>query len=106
MEKAIKDSELPQAIKETLLSELPEFVEHIDEATDKIFNPSSIWLEAVQFADYVGQLAIHLQEEHGEDCREEIAERLEMMSDSFKQLAEHAMLVIDQLESRRDGSQQ
>jgi len=28
------------------------------------------------------------------------------MSDSFKQLAEHAMLVIDQLESRRDGSQQ
>jgi hypothetical protein len=54
----------------------------------------------------VGQLAIHLQEEHGEDCREEIAERLEMMSDSFKQLAEHAMLVIDQLESRRDGSQQ
>ena len=105
MEKAILESELPQAMKETLLNELPEFVEHIDEATDKIFNPSTIWIEAVQFADYVGQLAIHLKEQHGEDCREEIGERLELMSQSFKQLAEHAMLVIDQLESRRDGAQ-
>jgi hypothetical protein len=93
-------------MKEILLNELPEFVEHIDEATDRIFNPSSIWIEAVQFADYVGQLAIHLKEEHGADSREEIADRLTMMSESFKQLAEHAMLVIDQLESRQNGSQQ
>jgi hypothetical protein len=89
-------SDLPQPVKENLLSELPNFVEHIDEATNKIFNPSAIWLESIQFADYVGQLAVHLREEHGADCREEIAERLAVMSESFKELAEHAMIVLDQ----------
>jgi hypothetical protein len=82
-------------MKEALLSELPEFVEHVDEATQKIFNPSAIWLETIQFADYVSQLASHLREEHGPDCREEISERLLIMAESFKDLAENAMEVLD-----------
>jgi len=96
VEKAIQNSDLPPPMKEALLNELPEFVEHIDEATQRIFNPSSVWLESIQFADYVGQLALHLREGHEEDCREDIADRLALMSESFKDLAENAMKVIDQ----------
>lgn len=98
MEEAILKANLPQPITEALLNELPEFVEHVDEATQRIFNPSAIWLEAIQFADYVAQLASHLREEHGPECREEIAERLIVMSESFKSLAEDAMKVLDNSE--------
>lgn len=100
-------SDMPQTVKENLLSELPNFVEHIDEATNKIFNPSAIWLESIQFADYVGQLAGHLKEECEEHHRQEIAERLLIMSESFKDLAEHAMIVIDQSQGafKQDGAQ-
>lgn len=82
-------------MKEALLSELPDFVEHVDEATQKIFNPSAIWLEAIQFADYVAQLASHLKQDHGAECAEEIAERLLIMAEHFKDLSEHAMEVLD-----------
>ena len=102
VEKAITQADLPQIVKDNLLNELPNFVEHIDEATNKIFNPSAIWLESIQFADYVSQLAGHLKEEHGGNCREEIAERLEVMSESFKELAEHAMIVIDRTQGELD----
>lgn len=106
VEKAIAQADLPQPIKDSLLSELPNFVEHIDEATNKIFNPSAIWLESIQFADYVGQLAGHLTEEGGADHREEIAERLSIMSESFKELAEHAMIVIDKTQGAPDDGAQ
>lgn len=105
VEKAIIQADLPQTLKDSLLSELPNFVEHIDEATNKIFNPSAIWLESIQFADYVGQLAKHLIEEGSADYQEEIAERLLIMSESFKELAEHAMIVIDQSQGEfKDGA--
>lgn len=89
------ETDLPTPLKEALLSELPDFVEHVDEATQKIFNPSAIWLEAIQFADYVAQLASHLRQDHGPDCSGEIAERLLIMAESFKDLAEDAMKVLD-----------
>lgn len=73
-------------------------MENIDEAADKIYNPSSVWLEAIQFADYVEQNVKHLQQEHGEDCKEEIIERLLDLTMSFKSLAEHAMRVLDESE--------
>jgi methyl-accepting chemotaxis protein len=95
IEQAIQQSEIPEPLKEALLSELPEFVEQVDEATQKIFNPSAVWLETIQFADYVSQLATHLREEHGRECTEEIAERLLIMAESFKDLAENAMEVLD-----------
>lgn len=92
------ETDLPTPLKEALLSELPDFVEHVDEATQKIFNPSAIWLEAIQFADYVAQLATHLKQDHGAECSGEIAERLLIMAESFKDLAEDAMKVLDHSE--------
>lgn len=108
IQKAILEAELPEEMKEALLNELPDFVEHVDEATQKIFNPTSVWLEAVQFADYVSQLATHLREDHGDECREEIADRLLLMAESFKDLSEHAMKILDQSERvfKEHGSQQ
>lgn len=87
-------------LKETLLNELPNFVEYVDETTNKIFNPSAIWLESLQFADYVEQLASHLREEHGPDCREEVAQKIILMAENYKELAENAMTVIDKSQKR------
>jgi hypothetical protein len=104
---AIAKSDIPQVLKDSLLDELPNFVEMVDEATNKIFNPSAAWLESLQFADYVEQLATHLREDHGHECREEIAERLIIMAESYKDLAEHAMTILDKSEVRfKHGAQQ
>lgn len=77
-------------------------MENIDEAADKIYNPSSVWFEAIQFADYVEQNVLHLQEHSDEeytgDCQEIIIERLLDLTASFKSLAEHAMRVLDESE--------
>jgi len=100
VEEAILNSPLPQEMKDSLLSELPNFVELVDEATSKVFNPSSAWLESLQFADYVAQLAGHLREEHGPDCVQEVAEKLILMAESYKDLAEHAMTIIDKSDAR------
>jgi hypothetical protein len=97
---AIAKSDIPQALKDSLLDELPNFVELVDEATSKIFNPSAAWFESLQFADYVAQLAGHLREDHGPDCTKEIAERLVIMAESYKDLAEHAMTIIDKSDAR------
>jgi hypothetical protein len=104
---AITNSDLPKALKDNLLSELPNFVELVDEATSKIFSPSAAWFESLQFADYVAQLAGHLREEHGPDCSREIAEKLIIMAESYKDLAENAMTIIDKSEARfKHGTQQ
>lgn len=100
MEEAIHQANLPKELKETLLNELPNFVEYVDEATNKIFNPSAIWLESLQFADYVAQLATHLREEHGAECREEVAQKLILMAENYKELAENAMTILDKSEKR------
>ena len=100
MEEAIHQANIPKELKETLLNELPNFVEYVDEATNKIFNPSAIWLESLQFADYVAQLASHLREEHGAECREEVIQKLILMSENYKDLAENAMTVIDKSQKR------
>jgi len=100
VQEAIQQAEIPTELKETLLNELPNFVEYVDEATNKIFNPSAIWLESLQFADYVEQLASHLREECDEGCRKEVTEKLILMSENFKELAENAMTVIDKSEKR------
>jgi hypothetical protein len=97
---AIAKSDIPQALKDSLLDELPNFVELVDEATSKIFSPSAAWFESLQFADYVAQLAGHLREDHGPDCTKEIAERLVIMAESYKDLAEHAMTIIDKSDAR------
>jgi hypothetical protein len=90
--------QIPTEMKQAILDGLPEFIERIDEATQKIYDPSQVWLESLQFADYVGQLAKHLAEDHGPECREEIALQLRLMSESWKDLAENAMEVLDKSE--------
>lgn len=99
-------AKLTPQMKETILSELPEFMEHIDEATRKIFDPSSVWLECLQFADYVSQMAQHLLDNHGPECTEQVGINLKIMADSWKDLAEGSMEVLDQSEKVfNDGSQ-
>jgi hypothetical protein len=73
-------------------------MEEFDEAALKVFDPSKVWFEALQFADYTGQAGEHLASECGENCREEIAEQLQMMASSFKQLAERSLQVLDAAE--------
>jgi len=89
---------VPKEIQEVILSELPNVIEQIDEATKQIYDPNTIWLEAMQFADYVSQFGKHLQENHGLDCVEEIAQQLINISESFKFMGEGALKVIDETE--------
>ena len=89
---------LSQAVKQALISELPNFIETVDDSARQIFDPNQIWLESLQFADYVGQLGEHLFENHGDECREDIAHQLVAMSMSWKLMAENAMSVLDESE--------
>ena len=56
----------------------------------------------------MAQLATHLKEEHGAECTEEVAEKLILMADNYKELAESAMTIIDRSEARlhNHGTQQ
>jgi hypothetical protein len=99
MKEAVMSSkQVPAELKQVILDGLPEFIERIDEATQKIYDPAQVWFESLQFADYVGQLAQHLTEDHGPECREEISTQLRLMSESWKDLAENAMEVLDKSE--------
>lgn len=100
---------LPPEMKEAILNELPSLVDHIDEATRKIFDPSKIWLESIQFADYVSQMADHLTADCG--CTEEdkhlIGAQLKYIAETFKEVAEASMEILDQsdkvLDKELDG---
>jgi hypothetical protein len=96
--------QVPQEIQEALLSELPNVIEHVEEISKQIYDPNTIWLEAMQYADYVEQLAKHLQEDHGPDCNSEIAVNLINLSISFKEMGESALRAIDETENI-DGKQ-
>jgi hypothetical protein len=89
---------LSPAVKQALINELPDFIETVDENARQIFDPNQIWLESLQFADYVGQLGEHLLENHGDECREDIANQLNAMSMAWKLMAENAMTVLDESE--------
>jgi hypothetical protein len=96
--------QVPREIQEALLSELPNVIEQVEEASKQIYDPNTIWLEAMQYADYVEQLAKHLQEDHGPDCTNVIAENLINLSISFKEMGESALRAIDETENI-DGEQ-
>jgi hypothetical protein len=85
-------------MKEFLLNELPEVMDNIEESTKAIYDPNAIWLEAIQFADYVQQLSSHLYSGHGEECVLDIAEQLDNMCKSFKNMGENALKVLDESE--------
>jgi hypothetical protein len=94
----LETAPLPAEIKQALIQELPEFIETIDETARKIYDPQQIWLESIQYADYVEQMADHLKEDHGDECRLDIAEQLKAMSLGWKTMAENAMRVLDESE--------
>ena len=100
----LKKMKIPTEIQEVILSELPNVIEQIDEATKQIYDPNTIWLEAIQFADYVGQFGEHLKEHHGPECIEDIATQLLNLANSFKEMGESALTVIDESEAM-DGTQ-
>ena len=89
---------LPAEVKEQILSELPIVLEQIDDLSKKIYDPSQIWLESMQFADYVTQLATHLAQGHDAECTAEIASQLTNMSNSFKLMGENALRALDAVE--------
>jgi len=70
----------------------------------KVYDPTQIWLESIQFADYVNQLAIHLHDCGEEDCNTNVAEKLIEMAESFKQMGENALTVLDEIGSEDCGS--
>ena len=94
---------LPDEIKEALIEELPQVIEQMEEVTKKVYDPHQIWLEAMQFADYVAQLSVHLNEDHGRDCILDIAEQLTNMANSFKFMGENALRVLDESEEQNYG---
>ena len=104
MRKAMTNLQVPQEIQEALLSELPAVIEQVEEASKQIYDPNTIWLEAMQYADYVEQMARHLQEDHGPDCNSAIAVNLINLSISFKEMGESALRAIDETENI-DGEQ-
>jgi len=93
---------VPTELQEILLTELPNVIEQIDEATKQIYDPNSIWLEAMQYADYVSQFATHLQMDHGPECVQMVSEQLIELSTSFKEMAESALQAIDKTEDIND----
>lgn len=94
----LKKLKVPTEIQEVILSELPNVIEQIDEATKQIYDPNTIWLEAMQFADYVEQLGKHLRVHHGDDCVADIAEQVINLANSFKDMGESALKVLDETE--------
>jgi len=98
MKKILKKMRVPKEMQEAIISELPDVIEQIDDAVKQIYDPNTIWLEAMQYADYVEQLAKHLQEDHGPDCHSAIAEQLINLSASFKEMCEGALQAIDETE--------
>jgi uncharacterized protein YjiS (DUF1127 family) len=104
MMEAVMQSEMPAQMKESLLNELPSLVEHIDEATRKVYDPSAVWLESIQFADYVSQMSDHLISDCGcgEEDKRGIAAQLKFIAESFKEVAENSMELLDHADRALD----
>lgn len=97
----IDNAPIPQEMKEQVFKQLPIIAENLDDATRKVYDPNRIWLDSIQFADYVDQLAEHLRdsiiEEHPDECRTEIALGLHTMATIWKAMAENAMSILDDM---------
>lgn len=89
--------DVPEHIKEMLVENLPSILENVGELARVVYDPNKIWLEAIQFADYVEQHLEHLANEHDEECRQDSLDLLKKMSAQFKRMAESAMSTLDAL---------
>jgi hypothetical protein len=93
----IAAADLPADLKEKLLTDLPTILENVGEAAAVVYDPNKIWLEAIQYADYIQQHAEHLAQGHGAECDQDSIATILAMTISFKQMAENAMRVLDVL---------
>jgi hypothetical protein len=105
MEKILVKLNLPQELRETILTELPPLFERLDDMAKKAYDPTQVWLESIQFADYVTQIGEHIQSCDSEICIDEVSEQLINMSNSFKQMGENALTLLDEMEKESDGEQ-
>lgn len=90
---AINTSDLPEELKADLLTALPKLMHNVGEIARAVFDPNAIWLESIQYADYVQQYLEHIEKCDDVDCTKSAI----AMTKSFKQMAEHAMRVLDML---------
>jgi hypothetical protein len=95
---AIEESDLPEDLKVELRSALPKLLHNVGEVAKTVYDPNSIWLEAIQYADYVEQYMEHIKSCDGDDCTTNAI----AMTKAFKQMAEHAMRVLDQLKVKSE----
>lgn len=98
LKKALSAAELPENVKKEIMENLPTLLENVGESAKTVYDPNTIWLEAIQYADYVQQHAQHLAQKHGGECDDDSIETLIAMTISFKQMAESAMKVLDTLD--------
>lgn len=100
--KFIAESDLPAELKRRLNESLPELLENVGEAAKTVYDPNAIWLEAIQYADYVQQHLTHLNDCTDDACAHESIDTALAFTVSFKQMAEHAMRVLDTLKIESD----
>ena len=98
----INNSELPAELKRSLNESLPILLENVGEAAKTVYDPNAIWLEAIQYADYVQQHLDHFNECDDDGCTRESLSRAIGFTREFKQMAEHAMRVLDSLKIESD----
>lgn len=94
----VERAAIPEEMKEILRHDIPEVFAQLEDATRKVYDPAAIWLESIQFADYVSQLGSHLQENHSDECNADVSSQLITMAESWKSMAEQAMSVLDESE--------
>lgn len=94
----INDSDMPNDLKEELKAALPKLLENVGEVAKAVYDPNAVWLESIQFADYVHQYLEHAQECDDKACLTTAI----AMTKSFKRMAEHAMRVLDTLKIESD----
>lgn len=88
-----------------LAEQVPTIIGMMQDSMEKIISPNQIWLESMQFADYVNQFGTHLMECGAEECTLNIGRALFDMSTSYKAMGERALTVIDEIEKDQNGSQ-
>lgn len=102
IKEVIASADLPEDLKVKLLDELPKILENVGETAAVVYDPNKIWLESIQFADYVEQHAEHLAQGHGGECDQDSIATILAMTISFKQMAENAMKVLDTLDVKSE----
>lgn len=102
----IDNAPISDEMRNKIVEQLPMIAENLDDATRRIYDPQKIWFESIQYADYVDQLAEHLRDavmdDHGDDCKMEIAVGLHTMSGIWKAMAENAMTILDDMKIKSE----